>query len=103
MNLMIYNQNMDPDLRKQIKTIASPVLPTGFKLGLFGSRIKGTPSRFSDVDLAIAGEKKMPGHILENVREAMEKSRLPYCVDVVDLNSLPETFRQNVLREIVWL
>lgn len=94
---------MSLDLQKQIKTIASSVLPTGFKLGLFGSRVKGLPSKFSDVDLAVAGKQKIPGHILENVREAMEKSRLPYRVDVVDLNNLSETFRKNVLKEIVWL
>ncbi|MBI3559415.1 nucleotidyltransferase domain-containing protein [Candidatus Gottesmanbacteria bacterium] len=94
---------MSLGLQKQIKTVASSVLPTGFKLGLFGSRTKGTPSKFSDVDLAVIGEKKAPGHILESVREVMEKSPLPYRVDVVDLNSVSETFRKNILREIVWL
>lgn len=94
---------MGLDLQKQIKTIAFSVLPTGFKLGLFGSRVKGSPSKFSDVDLAVAGEQKISGHVLENIREAMEKSRLPYRVDVVDLNGLSETFRENVLKEIVWL
>lgn len=90
-------------LQKQIKAVAFPILPTGFKLGLFGSRVKGSPSRFSDIDLAVSGGQKISGHLLENVREAMEKSRLPYRVDVVDLNGLPETFRENVLKEIVWL
>ena len=94
---------MKLDLQKQIKAVAFSVLPTGFKLGLFGSRVKGTPSKFSDVDLAIMGEKKAPGHVLESVREAMEKSHLSYSVDVVDLNSLSGTFRENVLKEIVWL
>ncbi len=94
---------MNLDLQKQIKTVALSVLPTGFKLGLFGSRVKGLPSEFSDVDLAVMGEKKASGHILENLREAMEQSRLPYRVDVVDLNSVLETFRENVLKEIIWL
>lgn len=94
---------MSLDLQKQIKTVAFSVLPTGFKLGLFGSRVRGTPSKFSDIDLAVSGGQKTPGHLLENVREAMEKSRLPYRVDVVDLNGLSGTFRENVLKEIVWL
>lgn len=94
---------MNLDLQKQIKALASSILPTNLKLGLFGSRIKGTPARFSDIDLAVAGEQKIPGHILENVREVMENSRLPYRVDVVDLNSLSKTFRENVLKEIIWL
>lgn len=94
---------MGSDLQKQIKNTVSPVLPTGFKLGFFGSRAKGAPSKFSDVDLAIASEKKVPGYILENVREVMEQSRFPYRVDVVDLNSLSKTFKENVLKEIVWL
>lgn len=94
---------MGSDLQKQIKNTVSPVLPTGYKLGFFGSRAKGTPSKFSDVDLAIVGEKKVPGFVLENIREVMEKSRLPYRVDVVDLNSLSKTFRENILKEIIWL
>lgn len=94
---------MSLDLQKQIKTIASSALPIDFKLGLFGSRVKGLPSKFSDVDLAVVGEQKISGHVLENIREAMEKSRLPYRVDVVDLNSVPRTFRENVLKEIIWL
>jgi uncharacterized protein len=94
---------MDLDLQKQIKTVAAPVLPAGCKIGLFGSRARGSPSNFSDVDLAIVGEQKVSGRILERVREAMEKSRLPYRVDVVDLNRLSKTFRENVLSEIIWL
>ena len=94
---------MSSDLEKQIKNAAFSTLPTSFKLGLFGSRSKGTQLKFSDVDLVIMGKDKVPGYILENVREAMEKSRVPYRVDVVDLNSLSQTFRENVLNEVIWL
>lgn len=90
-------------LQKQIKNMAFSVLPADSKIGFFGSRVKGSPSKFSDVDLVVLGKTKFPGHVLELVREKMEKSLLPYRVDVVDLNSVSENFRKNIINEIVWL
>lgn len=90
-------------LQKQIRDMALSVLPADSKIGVFGSRVRGTPSGFSDIDLVILGKTKLPGHLLELVREAMENSSLPYRVDVVDLNRVSEVFRKNVLKEIVWL
>lgn len=90
-------------LQKQIGALAFSVLPKDSKIGFFGSRVKGTPSKFSDVDLVILGKTKIPGHMLELVREKMEKSSLPYKVDVVDLNSVSKDFQKNVINEVVWL
>ena len=94
---------MDSQLQKQVKNIAFSVLPADSKIGVFGSRISGNPSKFSDVDLAILGKDRLPGHLLELVKEAMEESSIPYKVDVVDLNRVSGQFKNNVLKEIVWL
>lgn len=83
--------------------MAFSVLPADSKIGIFGSRVNGTPSKFSDVDLVVLGKTRVPGFVLELVREKMEKSSLPYRVDVVDLNSVSNDFRKKVLKEIVWL
>lgn len=94
---------MDLSLQKQIKDLALSVLPADSKIGVFGSRIKGAPSKFSDVDLVVLGKTRLQGHVLELIREKMENSSLPYRVDVVDLNSVSNDFRKNALNEIVWL
>ena len=92
------------DLKILVKQIGSKFLDgTGYKLGMFGSRIVGRPAKFSDIDVAVMGESKIPGNILENLREAFENSNLPYRVDVVDLNSSSLQFKTQVLKEVVWL
>ncbi len=92
------------DLKSQVKQIGSKVLNgTDYKLGMFGSRIVGKPAKFSDIDVAVMGEQKVPGYVLENLREAFENSNLPYRVDVVDLNSSSAQFKTQVLKEVIWL
>lgn len=57
---------------------------------IFGSWARGTQRRGSDVDIAIKvqGENK-PWKIAE-LREILEKSTIPYNVDVVDMNNASE-------------
>jgi predicted nucleotidyltransferase len=92
------------DLKLQVKKIGLKILGgTEYKLGLFGSRVVGKPAKYSDLDVAVMGQTKIPGHILENLREAFENSDLPYRVDVVDLNRSSAQFKSQVLKEVVWL
>ena len=92
------------DLKLQVKKIGLKILGgTEYKLGLFGSRVVGKPAKYSDLNVAVMGQAKIPGHILENLREAFENSDLPYRVDVVDLNRSSAQFKSQVLKEVVWL
>ena len=94
---------MSTQIANQIKLITEPVLPKNSKIGLFGSRIKGNPSKFSDVDIAISNSSKIPCHTLELIREALEKSNLPFKVDLVDVNQTSKFFRKKIEEEIIWL
>lgn len=94
---------MSSQIANQIKLITQPVLPKDAKIGLFGSRVKGNPSKFSDVDVAISNSSKIPGHSLELIRETLEKSDFPFKVDVIDLNQTSKFFRGKVEKEVVWL
>lgn len=92
------------DLKDSLRKIGKDILKkTDYKLGIFGSRVVGKPAKYSDLDVAIMGDEKVPGYVLENLREAFENSALPYRVDVVDLNSSSSHFRNQVLKEIIWL
>jgi predicted nucleotidyltransferase len=62
----------------------------------FGSRVKHTAQKFSDLDLALEAGTKLDYSIITQLNRSFEASRLPYKVDVVDLNSVEPYFRQII-------
>jgi type I restriction enzyme S subunit len=64
------------------------------KVYAFGSRVKNTQKRFSDLDLFFDAEKKMGFLRIQKIKEAFQESDLPYRVDVVDYNDISEKFRE---------
>ena len=59
----------------------------------FGSRGNGTATKHSDLDLAIVGKGKIERRVKMLLREAFEESDLPFRVDVIDYNTVSESFR----------
>jgi len=59
----------------------------------FGSRGNGTAREYSDLDLAIVGKSKIKRRVKMLLREAFEESDLPFRVDVIDYNTVSESFR----------
>ena len=73
------------------------------KVYLFGSWAKGRPSHHSDIDVAIDPVKPLPPGVLAMLRERFEESRIPYRVEVVDLDATDRSFRDAVVRQgIPW-
>lgn len=62
---------------------------------IFGSRAKGNPKRFSDLDICFF--KNIPWNIRAHIDENFEESDLPYKVDVVDWNACDKSF-QNFIK-----
>ena len=70
---------------------------------LFGSHVKNTAHRTSDIDVAILPDYSLPAGLLSDVREALEDSNIIYHVDLVDLYYADAAFRQKVLSEgVLW-
>jgi predicted nucleotidyltransferase len=68
---------------------------------LFGSRARGEASPYSDIDIAIKGNRPLKRELTQ-VRFAIEESELPYKVDLVDLAQAP--YLQTIINKegIVW-
>lgn len=66
---------------------------------LFGSRVKNTAGRSSDIDVAVFPALALPEGLLAEIRDDLEESRVPYRVELVDLSVADETFRDRVRRE----
>lgn len=64
----------------------------------FGSRYKGTPKPYSDLDLAVLKHDKNSMTIREygDLKEAFEESELNFRVDVVDYWGTSIEFRQII-------
>lgn len=94
----------DTKIKTQLKAIIHKYLKgDNYKTFIFGSRATGKLRHFSDFDLGILGQKKIPGHILEKIREDLENSSIPYKVDVVDFNKVSTEFRSLALRKIRYI
>ena len=61
---------------------------------VFGSRVKGTHSKFSDLDLCV--KSKISAYEFESLKEAFENSDLSFKVDVVDYHHITNSFRKTI-------
>lgn len=71
---------------------------TDTKYYIFGSRSKGTDKQYSDIDLALDYGNKIDTKIISKIQIELENSILPYEVDIVDLNSINENFK-NLIKD----
>lgn len=78
-----------------IRVILRKYIP-GYEVRVFGSRLGGAAKRYSDLDLAAVGRKKLPKKILYSMREAFEESDLSFRVDILDWRSLSTDFKKII-------
>ncbi len=77
---------------------------SGAKFYIFGSRAKGTYKEYSDIDIAVdLNNKKLDKDILGRILIEFQDSTLPYEVDVIDLNSIDEKFKNLIQDSLVEL
>jgi predicted nucleotidyltransferase len=68
----------------------------GCEVRLFGSRVRGTARRYSDIDLALVGAGPLPDRDLAAARDAFADSDLPCRVDLVDWHAISPEFRRVI-------
>lgn len=81
-----------------VTEILSTFVP-GCEVRVFGSRVKGNASRYSDLDLVIVGKDQIDPLQIERLKDAFSESDLPFQVDVLDWNSVSEEFRRVIERK----
>jgi uncharacterized protein len=78
-----------------IKNILNKTIPH-CEVRAFGSRVRGTNREYSDLDLAIVGEKRLGISVLGDVQEAFMESTIPFRVDILDYNAISEKFQKII-------
>jgi predicted nucleotidyltransferase len=86
-----------------VRAILGAHLPHGTRAWVFGSRATASARRYSDLDLALEGERLLSRDVVGSIAEALSESDLPYKVDVVDLRSVDPTFRAIIEPEMISL
>ena len=62
----------------------------------YGSRVKGTARKYSDLDLELIGKNPIESTRIEALREAFAVSDLPMIVDVQDQARISLEFRRVI-------
>lgn len=66
----------------------------------YGSRVKWTAGHKSDLDIVIFDPEKEQ---IFSLKEAFEESDLPFSVDIMNWNNIPESFQKNILTKYIIL
>jgi len=67
-----------------------------YQVIVFGSRVTGKHSQFSDLDLCLKGTEKLSILDIERLKQQFSDSDLPYMVDIVDYHSASRPFQQII-------
>ncbi len=86
---------------KTVKYLLNAYLP-GTTVWAFGSRVKFTSKPESDLDL-IAFIQPGQENSLADLKDAFAESDLPFKVDILDWNIIPDNFKRNIERDYVVL
>lgn len=91
----------DKYIRLIKETFADKLSNHNYLIYIFGSRARGDNSKYSDVDIAFKGNKKLTLRELSQLQLNFEFSDLPYKVDIIDLNSCSSDFIQIIQNDLV--
>jgi predicted nucleotidyltransferase len=83
MRLTEHTHDMSAQELALVQSILATWLPM-HEVRMFGSRARGTPKPYSDLDLVIMGETPIPMSTLGQLKEAFANNELPWRVDGID-------------------
>lgn len=68
-----------------------------YEVRAFGSRVHGEQlKKFSDLDLAIMTETRLPFKIIDELKEEFSEAMIPFRVDVLDWATVSPEFRKII-------
>jgi predicted nucleotidyltransferase len=72
-----------------------------YELFFFGSRVTGTASATSDIDVGIYANNKtpLPAGVLTQIGDSVREKPFLYKIDIVDMAQTTEVFREQAMRD----
>ena len=93
-------QLTDDELRT-VAAILKAHLPPDAQVWVYGSRVRGTAHRTSDLDLALDVGQPLPFSVWGFLSDAFDASSLAFRVDLTDVHSCDPVFLERIQREWV--
>ena len=87
--------DVSPAMLGTVRTILRNHVPD-YAVWAFGSRIKGTARRYSDLDLVVMTDQPLPVAVIGAMQEDFSESDLPFRVDIVDWATTQDSFRHVI-------
>jgi predicted nucleotidyltransferase len=99
---MSTKNSIDVAVQDKIIHLIKALIPNA-RIYLFESRARETHAQWSDIDLAIDTGTKLSRFDIAEVKNVLEATNIPYKVDVVDIQSIPQKLRTRIAQEgIEW-
>lgn len=89
--------HIEPHNKAELLVILAPAKE--YDIRAYGSRVKGTHRTFSDLDLCFM--KEMPWEELDNIREKLTESNLPFFVSIVPWSKLNSNFQELIQKDLL--
>ncbi len=84
---------LEDSWKKLIKDTIYKHLPAdSYEVFLFGSRAEGKNRKWSDADVGILGNERVPTGKLVEIESELSESDIPYLVEVVDFKAVTPEF-----------
>ena len=93
--------DINPKHRVIVQNILSIILPINSKVWVFGSRATGATKKSSDLDIVIDAGRPLNRQEELILADAFEESNLPYRVDVLDMHTVSDEFKEIIQKEMV--
>jgi predicted nucleotidyltransferase len=89
------------DLKKIIlRVLAKHLDLREYHVFFFGSRVSGTSSERSDIDIGINGPRAIPHDVMSRIRDEIFELPVLYKIDIVDFQRVSSDFREVALKQI---
>ena len=85
-----------------ISALKKAKLANNYELLIFGSRsLTQTCKPYSDLDLVIRGDRRIPRQVLFQIEESLENSPLNYRVDLLDWHRIYDEFKREITNHLI--
>ena len=87
------------DIAPQYLLIVNNILKkhiSEYEVRAFGSRVMDKAKTYSDLDLVVMSTHALDKKILYALEEELAESDLPFRVEILDWQTIPETFRKII-------
>lgn len=85
------------EIAEEVARLARDILGPGVEVLWFGSWVKGTASPHADIDIAVAATEAIPLQQMAAIQDAVDSLPTLHEIDLIDLRTVGESFRQEIL------